>query len=129
MTFTFRPAKREQIPLLIGLAGGTGSGKTYSAMQLARGLAKDARFAVIDTENGRAKHYADRFQFDHAEIGAPFRPEKYADAIRAADEAGYPVVVVDSASHEWYGDGGCLDWHDDLMGGDQKKNLSAWIGS
>jgi hypothetical protein len=37
------------------------------------------------------------------------------------------VIVVDSASHEWYGDGGCLDWHDELMGGDQKKNLSAWI--
>ena len=51
----------------------------------------------------------------------------YADAIQAADAAGYPVIVVDSASHEWYGDGGCLDWHDELMGGDQKKNLSAWI--
>jgi hypothetical protein len=37
------------------------------------------------------------------------------------------VIVVDSASHEWYGDGGCLDWHDEIMGGDQKKNLSAWI--
>lgn len=127
MSFEFRPAVRENVPLLIGLAGGTGSGKTYSAMQLAKGIAGTKKFAVIDTENGRAKHYADLFQFDVADLHAPFRPATYADAIQAADAAGYPVVVVDSMSHEWYGDGGCLDWHDELMGGDQKKNLSAWI--
>jgi hypothetical protein len=127
MTFEFRPAVRENVPLLIGLAGGTGSGKTFSAMTLAKGMAGAKKFAVIDTENGRAKHYAELFQFDHANITAPFRPSKYAEAIEAADAAGYPVVVVDSASHEWYGDGGCLDWHDELMAGDQKKNLSAWI--
>lgn len=124
---TFRPAVRENVPLLLGLAGGTGAGKTYSAMQLARGISGGERFAVVDTENGRASLYADKFDFDVTEIHAPFRPQAYTDAIVAADEAGYPVVVVDSASHEWYGDGGCLDWHDELMGGDQKKNLSAWI--
>jgi hypothetical protein len=127
MSFEFRPAVRENVPLLIGLAGGTGSGKTYSAMMLAKGIAGSKPFAVIDTENGRAKHYADLFHFDHADITAPFRPTRYAEAIEAADKAGYPCVVVDSASHEWYGDGGCLDWHDELMGGDQKKNLAAWI--
>jgi hypothetical protein len=127
MSFEFRPAVREKVPLLIGLAGGTGSGKTFSAMQLAKGIAGTKKFAVIDTENGRAKHYADLFSFDVADLRAPFRPSAYADAIQAADAAGYPVVVVDSMSHEWYGDGGCLDWHDELMGGDQKKNLSAWI--
>ncbi len=127
MTVTFRPAVRENVPLLLGLAGGTGSGKTYSAMELAKGIAGGARFAVIDTENGRAKHYAGIFEFDTAELRAPFRPQAYAEAIEAADAAGYPVIVVDSASHEWYGDGGCLDWHDELMGGDQRKNLSAWI--
>lgn len=124
---TFRPAVREQIPLLLGLAGGTGSGKTFSALELAKGIAQGKRFAVVDSENGRAKHYADLFDFDHAEIHAPFRPQTYIDAITAADAANYPVIVVDSASHEWYGDGGCLDWHDELMGGNQTKNLSAWI--
>jgi AAA domain len=125
---TFRPIKRERIPLLLGVAGGTGSGKTFSALTLARGISNGQPFAGIDTENGRMSHYADLFpEAQVAQIGAPFRPEKYADAIEAADQAGYPVVVVDSASHEWYGDGGCLDWHDELMAGDQKKNLSAWI--
>jgi hypothetical protein len=127
MSFTFRPAKRENVPLLLGVAGGTGSGKTYSALLLARGLANGQPFAIVDTENGRAKHYADLFpEMRHGEIHAPFRPQKYADAIQAG-AAEYPVVVVDSMSHEWAGDGGCLDWHDELMGGDQKKNLSAWI--
>lgn len=128
MTFTFRPAKRENVPLLIGVAGGTGSGKTYSALLLARGLANGQPFAGLDTENGRMLHYADLFpEMQHGKIGAPFRPSKYADAIEAADEQGYPVIVVDSMSHEWAGDGGCLDWHDELMAGDQRKNLSAWI--
>lgn len=127
MTVTFRPAVREQIPLLLGLAGGTGSGKTFSALELAKGIVQGHSFAVIDSENGRAKHYADIFEFDHAEIKAPFRPQTYTDALLAAEDAGYPVVVVDSASHEWYGDGGCLDWHDELEGGDNRKKLSAWI--
>ena len=39
MSITFRPALREAIPLLIGVAGGTGSGKTFSALLLARGIA------------------------------------------------------------------------------------------
>lgn len=127
MTVSFRPAKREQIPLLLGVAGGTGSGKTMSALLLARGIANGQPFAFIDTENGRGLHYADLFpEMQHAAIEAPFRPDKYADAILTG-AATYPVVVVDSMSHEWAGDGGCLDWHDELMGGDQKKNLSAWI--
>lgn len=127
MTVTFRPAVRENVPLLLGVAGGTGSGKTMSALELAKGIAKGGRFAVVDSENGRARHYADLYDFDTADLRAPFRPKTYADAITDADAAGYSVIVVDSASHEWYGDGGCLDWHDELMGGDQKKNLSAWI--
>jgi hypothetical protein len=128
MTYTFRPARRENVPLLLGVAGGTGSGKTYSALLLARGLANGQPFAIVDTENGRAKHYADLFpEMRHAEIHAPFRPDKYAEAIEAADTQTYPVVVVDSMSHEWAGDGGCIDWHDDIMGRDQSKNFSAWI--
>src|SRR5215207_9342127 len=104
MTYTFRPAKREAIPLLLGVAGGTGSGKTMSALRLARGLANNEPFAFIDTENGRGKHYADLFpEMRHGAITAPFRPEKYADAILAG-AADYPVVVVDSMSHEWAGD-------------------------
>jgi len=135
MTFQFRPAVRENVGLLIGLAGGTGSGKTYSAMRLAAGIAGDRPFAVIDTEAGRAKHYADRFRFDHGDLAPPFSPSRYADAIKAADDAKYPVIVVDSASHVHAGDGGILDMHEAelqrMAGDDYKKRdackMAAWI--
>lgn len=135
MTFTYKPGVRENVPLLIGLAGGTGSGKTYSAMRLASGIAGDKPFAVIDTEAGRAKHYADQFRFDHGDLRAPFRPDAYTEAIVAADRAGYPVVLVDSTSHVWAGDGGVLDWQEeelDRMAGDnygkrEQCKMAAWI--
>lgn len=135
MSFTFRPAIRENVNLLIGIAGGTGSGKTYSAMRLAKGICGGKKFAVIDTENGRARHYADQFDFDVCDLSAPFRPDSYADAIVAADKAGYEVIVVDSMSHVWAGDGGVLDWQEeelDRMAGDDWKKreavkMAAWI--
>ncbi len=127
MSITFRQVHRENVKLLIGIAGGTGAGKTMSALRVARGLSGGAPFAFIDTENGRAKHYADLFpEMRHAEIHAPFRPMKYTEAIEAADKE-FGVIVVDSASHEWAGDGGCLDWHDEIMGNNEKKNMMAWI--
>lgn len=135
MGFEFKPAIRENVGLLIGLAGGTGSGKTYTAMRLAAGIAGGKTFAVIDTEAGRAKHYADEFKFDHGDLKPPFRPDAYAEAIKAADAAGYPVIVVDSVSHEHAGEGGILDWHEEeldrMAGSDWKKrdscNMAAWI--
>jgi hypothetical protein len=111
MSFTFRPAARERVGLLIGLAGASGSGKTYSALSLATGLAgPSGKIAVIDTEARRALHYADRFRFDHGDMAAPFSPDRYAEAIAAADTAGYDVIVVDSLSHEYEGDGGLIEW-------------------
>lgn len=135
MSFTFRKAIRENVGLWINLIGGTGSGKTYTAMRLASGIAGNKPFAVIDTENRRALHYADTFNFDHAELHAPFRPDAYAEAISAADAAGYPVIVVDSGTHVWAGDGGVLDWQEDeldrMAGDDWKKReackMAAWI--
>lgn len=130
MTFQFRPAVRSSVGLLIGLAGASGSGKTYTAMRLATGIAGDKPFCVIDTEAGRAKHYADQFRFDHGDLAPPFRPDAYAEAIKAADDAGYPVIVVDSMSHEWAGDGGILDWQEEefqRMGGREAVKMTAWI--
>jgi hypothetical protein len=135
MTFKFRPAKRENVGLLIGIIGPSGSGKTYTALELAAGIAGDRPYALIDTEARRALHYADRFKFDHGELSPPFRPDAYTDAIKAADDAGYPVIVVDSASHSHAGEGGILDWHEQelerMAGDDWKKRervkMAAWI--
>lgn len=115
MTFNFRPAVREDVGLWINLIGGTGSGKTFTGMRLASGISGGKPFAVIDTENRRALHYADQFKFDHAELRPPFRPDAYAEVIAAADAAGYPVIVVDSGSHVWAGEGGVLDWQEEEL--------------
>jgi hypothetical protein len=135
MTITFRRAIRENIGLVIGVVGPSGGGKTLSAFRLAAGIAGSKPFAVIDTEAGRGKHYADRFVFDHADLKPPFRPDAYAEAIKAADDAGYPVIVVDSCSHEHAGEGGLLDWHEEeldrMAGNDWKKRetcaMAAWV--
>ena len=130
MTFTFRPAVRENVGLLIGLMGASGSGKTYTAMRLAKGIAGDKPFAVIDTEAGRAKHYADLFRFDHGDLKPPFEPSAYADAIAAADAAQYPVIVVDSFSHEHAGEGGILDMQEaefQRMGAREAVKMASWI--
>lgn len=135
MSFELRPAIRENVSMLIGLAGASGSGKTFTALRLAQGLSGGKRFAVIDTEARRALHYADQFAFDHGDLRAPFRPSAYADAIRAVDAQGYPVIVVDSCSHEHAGEGGILDWQEEelnrMAGDDWKKReackMSAWV--
>lgn len=126
MTFTFAPAVRDRVGLIIGLAGASGSGKTLSALKVARGLAggDDSRIAFIDTEGGRGKHYAPapgegpsetRFGFRHGDLKPPFTPEAYLAAIDAADQAGFEVVVIDSFSHSWDGEGGLQDAHDALV--------------
>lgn len=132
---TFRRAIRESVGLIVGIAGPSGSGKTYSALRLATGLSGGKPFAFIDTEAGRAKHYASLFTFDHADLKPLFRPAAYAEAIEAADRAGYPVIVVDSFSHEHAGEGGLLDYHEselDRMAKDDWKKreackMAAWI--
>jgi hypothetical protein len=135
MSFEFRDAKREAVGLLIGLSGGTGSGKTFSALRLANGLAGGGTIAMIDTEAGRAKHYADRFAFKHGDLKPPFTPDRYTDWIKAADDAGFAVIVVDSASHEYAGEGGVLDMQEAelqrMAGTDYQRResckLASWI--
>jgi hypothetical protein len=105
-------------------------------MRLATGICgKKKKFCVIDTEAGRAKHYADAFNFDHGDLMPPFRPKTYVDAIMAADKEGYSVIIVDSVSHVWAGDGGILDWQEEeltrMAGDDWKKResckMAAWV--
>jgi hypothetical protein len=135
-SYSFRPAVKEEVGLILGLIAPSGGGKTYSAMRLASGIVGEGnKFAVIDTENRRALHYADMFSFDHCELHPPFRPDAYAEAIKEADKAGYKAIVVDSMSHEWASEGGILDWQEAeltrMAGDDWKKReackMAAWI--
>lgn len=125
--FEFKPAKREGVGLFVGIAGGTGSGKTYSALRLAKGIAGGKPIAAIDTEGRRMSHYASDFKFDVTDMLPKFRPERFADAAKSAEAKGYGVLLIDSFSHEWAGEGGVLEWHDEIKGDNEKLNMSAWI--
>lgn len=143
MTYHFRMASEITEPLhtLVALAGGSGCGKTYSALALAEGLADGETFAVIDTEAGRAMHYRSRFDFAHCDF-TPFddkgdltgySPERYIDVLDAAEKAGYPVIVIDSFSHVWEGIGGVLELHAEAVdrmarGDDSKRDRVSMIG-
>lgn len=105
----FTKAVKHEAKLRLAIAGPSGSGKTYSALAIASSLAGDGRIAVVDTEHGSAAKYADIFNFDVLEMTAPYHPDRFAEAIREASQAGYSVVILDSLSHAWNGAGGLLD--------------------
>jgi len=142
MGYDFRPAVRDQTSVLIGLAGASGSGKTLSALKLATGLAgKNGKIAFIDTERGRGKHYAPApgvaadpskgsFAFNYLALDPPFTPDAYLAAIVAAEEQRHGVIIVDSFSHEWEGEGGVLDMQEAefaRMGSREAVKMASWI--
>lgn len=120
-------AKRSQVKIKIALAGVSGSGKTMSSLLLAYGIVKAAhpdwtdiqcweKICVIDTENGSASLYADKTvgnytigEFYTLPMKAPFEPAKYIEYIHAAEQANIEVLIIDSTSMAWVGEGGSLD--------------------
>lgn len=121
----FKKAARTKAKLRMALIGPSGSGKTYSALALATGLG--GKIALIDTERGSGELYADAFDYDTLQLEPPFTPKKYIDAIKAAEENGYSVVIIDSLSHAWAGEGGILDIHDNSTRGSRSGNgYTAW---
>lgn len=121
----FRPAEKKQAKLRLALMGPPGGGKTWSALALATELARGGKVAVIDTERGSSELYADRFTFDVAPLFPPFAPVRYADLLRQAGEAGYAVIVIDSLSHGWEGEGGVQDIVDKAA---DKAGGNKWAG-
>jgi DNA polymerase III delta prime subunit len=110
MTFTFQKAQKNQLKARVAVSGPAGSGKTTTALQFARQLAgSDGRIALIDTERGSASLYSDRFDFDSLDFTPPYAPQLLIEAIDQAAAAGYPVLIIDSLSHFWSGEGGVLE--------------------
>lgn len=119
----------------IALEGPGGSGKTYTALELAHELAKltGGRVLVIDTERGSAAKYAGEeyfggtFDFDVLELAEDQGPLAYVAALRLAADEGYAAVVVDSLSHAWVGRGGALEQVDQIASNSPSKNsFYAW---
>jgi hypothetical protein len=105
----FKKAQKSQAKLRLSIAGPSGSGKTYTALAIATNLGK--RVAVVDTENSSASKYADKFSFDALNLDT-FSPETYIQALEAAKQGDYDVVVIDSLSHSWFGKDGAIEQAD-----------------
>lgn len=112
----FQKAVKYVSRLHLALVGIAGSGKTYTAIKTACAIAKSigGRVAVIDTNRGKARMYADEFDFDVLELDT-FAPEAYVRAVRDAERDGYQVVVVDGLSQAWMGKGGILEQLDAIV--------------
>lgn len=126
MALKIKKAVREQVYTKIALMGSSGSGKTYSALRLTKGMAealskqlgRPAKILMANTEGSRGVYYANEFDYDICDIEAPYSPETYIELINDAVEAGYDILILDSASPEWDGKGGCLELHA-MLGGRQ----------
>lgn len=125
MPIKYKPAVRGNSQVLVGLFGGTGTGKTFSALLLARGIAgPEGKIAIADSEGGRGMLFADVPEIGgylYGELTAPFEPKVYIDAIDQAERDGVDVLVIDSMTHEWQGEGGVL-----AMAEAKGKSLNAW---
>lgn len=128
MSNEFRRAERKKSYLKMGLIGPSGSGKTYSALLMASGMTDWEKVGVIDAENGSADLYAHLGPYNVMTLEPPFAPSKYINAIYAAEEAGFDVLIIDSLSHAWSGEGGILDQHGKASSASRYKGNSwaAW---
>lgn len=121
----FRPATRKKSRLRLAIDGVSGSGKTFTALRFATALGQ--KIAVINSESGAVEKYLGLapdgvpFEFDVCELH-DFAPTSYTQAIQAAGQAGYDVLIIDSLSHAWAGSGGALEIKDKKGG----NSFTAW---
>lgn len=125
MGFQIKKATRELIYVKLALMGASGAGKTYSSLRLATGMleelkkagnAKNGKILLANTETSRGRYYANEFDYDIVDLTAPHNPEMYVELIEYATSENYPILIIDSTSHEWEGKGGCLELHQQAGG-------------
>ena len=126
--FEDKLAKRERVPILLGIAGYAGSGKTYSALRIATGMQKVIGGEVfgIDTEGKRMLQLAGIFNFRHVAMDAPFGSLDYLSALEHCKAKGASIVIVDSMTHEHSSIGGYLDLSDKWLSKRYGDDDNAW---
>lgn len=121
-----RKAERKKAKLRLGIAAPSGAGKTYSSLLIAYGITGDwEKIGMIDTENGSGDLYAHLGEYSVLPLEAPFTPERYVEAIKEFEKEGFEVIIIDSLSHAWAGEGGALEIVDNAMSGSKNK-FTAW---
>jgi hypothetical protein len=131
MNIEFTTPTRQGQHALIGMYGASGSGKTYSALLLAKGLSGGdmSKVAFIDTENGRGSHYCDDpflTGYKYAAMPQEFRPKNFSDYLTVAINSGFKTIIIDSFTSEWEGIKGVVDWAAEIQERTKKEGLHCW---
>lgn len=140
-------AVKERLKARVAIDGPTGSGKTWTALQWATILATRpdgtlAPIGCIDTENRSAAYYAPTpgreikrlqpwdppYVFKHFKAVAPYDPRILASMMDAAEEdlGEDGVMVIDSLTHYYAGEGGTLDIVDDAGSRAHGNKFAGW---
>lgn len=109
--FSFAPAVKPQTFGRIALSGPSGSGKTPIALKIAAALG--GQIGMIETAHGQAAQYADEVNFEVCPPLTFCSPEMLVSVLADCAARGYEVVVIDSFSLFWSGNGGVRDQADD----------------
>lgn len=129
-----RKAQRKVTKARVGISGPSGSGKTLSALLIAYGMTGDwEKIGLIDTENRSADLYAETVkagvhipEFPKIDIEPPYTTEKYIEALKAFEDYGVEVIIIDSMSHAWAGEGGILEQKDQVAKAKHGNSYTAW---
>lgn len=125
--FQIEKATKIQAKGRIAITGPAGAGKTYTALLLAGELKGDGRILFLDSEARSSEKYADEFDYDIIPLAPPYSVETYLKAIKfAGEQDGYSVVIVDSLSHAWAGEGGALEQVDAAKSKYKGNTYVAW---
>lgn len=121
MTVQFQEATKKKAKLRIALEGPAGSGKSYTALLLAKYLG-GKQIGARDSEHDSLSKYADIVKFWRV---APDEHSlrDYIACLEAAAGAPFDIFIIDSLSHAWTGKGGALEQVDRLGG---NKFTSGW---
>lgn len=128
MSFVIHKAQRKGAKMRCGITGIQFTGKTMSAILMAKGLAGGdlSKVVIIDSENGSADLYEHLGPYSVLPIESNYHPNEYIKRIDYCIEQGFQVIIIDSISHEWEGQGGCLDLHRKICETSKKNSFQAW---
>lgn len=119
--FDFEDAVRENVYVKLFLTGVSGSGKSYSALRVATGMADEVEkqsgkrplIIMLNTESSRGRYYADEFKYKIAPKESEnlqqedFTPQYYIDWINYTADAAMkktgvePILIIDSGTPAW----------------------------
>lgn len=119
-TFEIKRAERKQARLRLAVGAASNGGKTWTSLELAFGLVEEliaqgvftgtleGKVGMVDTERKSGHLYSHLGPYDVLELAPPYTVERYVKAKEQLERAGYAVIILDSISHAWVGEGGVL---------------------